>query len=411
MTVTTLKIDRNDAFLGVLALAAIGLGYSRLTNSISFGADSSQGMSTTLYKMTSSGSLRQWTITLSDYPEGGYQIIMADGQVGGKIKESKPTVIVEGKAGRTPYEQAVLQYESKVNKKVDKGYHLSIEDAENDIFVRPMLAQKFKEVGHKMDYPAVIQRKFDGVRCIAYLDESEEVILESRTGKLFPHLNHIKNAIKPYLEQGRILDGELYSDDLTFNRVTGLVQKQTLYPEDEKDMPLVQLRVYDAFGGSMTDKPFKERYEYAKNKVAQIGEPLIITENYVVNNPEEIKTYHDQFVKEGYEGAMVRNINLPYEMDKKSVGLLKYKDFQDDEFEIVGFTEATGNDAGTVIWICKTPNGDTFKARPTGTREERAKMLSDAPNLIGKPLTVRYFEMTEDNIPRHGVGVAIRDYE
>ena len=130
MTVTPLKIDRNDAFLGVLALAATYLGYSRLTNSISFGADSSQGMSTTLYKMTSSGSLRQWTITLSDYPEGGYQIIMADGQVGGKIKESKPTVIVEGKAGRTPYEQAVLQYESKVKKKMDKGYHLSIEDAE-----------------------------------------------------------------------------------------------------------------------------------------------------------------------------------------------------------------------------------------------------------------------------------------
>ena len=411
MTVTILKIDRKDAFLGVLALAATYLGYSRLTKSVSFGADSSQGMSKTLYKQTSSGSLRQWTITLSDYPEGGYQIVMADGQVGGKIKESKPTVIVEGKAGRTPYEQAVLQYESKVKKKFDKGYRQTIEEAEKDIFVRPMLAVNFKKRGHSMDFPAIVQRKFDGVRCIAYLDDAENVILESRTGQRFPHLNHIRDAIKPYLEQGRILDGELYSDDLTFNRVTGLVQKQTLYPEDEQDMPLVQLRVYDAFGGSLTDKHFSERYEYAKNKVAQIGSPLVITENYVVEKPEEVKTYHDQFVKEGYEGAMVRNPNLPYQMDKKSVGLQKYKDFQDDEFEIVGFTEATGNDAGTVIWICKMPNGDTFKARPTGTREERAKMLSDAPNLIGKPLTVRYFEMTEDNLPRHGVGVAIRDYE
>jgi hypothetical protein len=38
-------------------------------------------------------------------------------------------------------------------------------------------------------------------------------------------------------------------------------------------------------------------------------------------------------------------------------------------------------------------------------------MLSDAPNLIGKSLTVRYFEMTDDNIPRFPVGVSIRDYE
>jgi ATP-dependent DNA ligase len=414
VTVTTLKIDRNDAFLGVLALAASYLGYSRLNKSV-YGADSSldngQGMSTTLYKQTSSGSLRQWTITLSDYPEGGYQIIMADGQVGGKIKESKPTVIVEGKAGRTPYEQAMLQYESKVKKKLDEGYRQTMEEAENDIFVRPMLAVDFKKRGHSMDYPAIVQRKFDGVRCIAYLDDEENVILESRRGKPFPHLNHIREAIKPYLEQGRILDGELYSDDLTFQRVVGLVRKETLYPEDEKDLPLVQYRVYDAFGGSMTDKPFTERYEYANNKVAQIGSPLAITENYVVEKPEEVKTYHDQFVKEGYEGAMVRNPNLPYQMDKRSVGLQKYKDFKDDEFEIVSFTEGTGNDAGTVIWICKTANGDTFKVRPTGTRAERAKMLSDAPNLIGKSLTVRYFEMTDDNIPRFPVGVSIRDYE
>lgn len=77
----------------------------------------------------------------------------------------------------------------------------------------------------------------------------------------------------------------------------------------------------------------------------------------------------------------------------------------------MGYEEGTGNDAGTVIWVCMTENGDLFKARPKGTREERTEYFQKGDDFIGATLTVRYFEMTDDGIPRFPVGVAIRNYE
>ena len=38
-------------------------------------------------------------------------------------------------------------------------------------------------------------------------------------------------------------------------------------------------------------------------------------------------------------------------------------------------------------------------------------LYSDGKKYIGKMLSVRYQEMTDSNVPRFPVGIAIRDYE
>ena len=86
----------------------------------------------------------------------------------------------------------------------------------------------------------------------------------------------------------------------------------------------------------------------------------------------------------------------------------------DDEFEIVDFKEGKGNDKGTIIFKCKTNAGGEdkfFEVRPRGTREERKEMFENGKDYIGKKITVKYFELTDENIPRFPVGIAIRDYE
>ena len=70
--------------------------------------------SKTLYKKTSSGSLRMWRADLVSDDEGqGFELTFSDGQVGGKVKTTKPKFISAGKAGRTPLEQAELEFNSK----------------------------------------------------------------------------------------------------------------------------------------------------------------------------------------------------------------------------------------------------------------------------------------------------------
>ena len=41
-------------------------------------------------------------------------------------------------------------------------------------------------------------------------------------------------------------------------------------------------------------------------------------ETFIVNNIEEIKIYHDNFIKNGFEGIMIRDINGLYEINKRS---------------------------------------------------------------------------------------------
>ena len=367
---------------------------------------------TTLFKKTSSGSLRQWTINLYETPEGFWAYTTSDGQVGGKIKTSKPTVVNAGKASRSIFEQAQSQVESKINKKLDSGYKETEQEALDDVFISPMLAVDFKKRGHSMQYPAIGQRKFDGVRCIAYNDGGK-IVLESRKGKAFPHMNHLRASVFDSLSKdNQILDGELYSDELDFQRVVGLVRKESLSQQDIDDLKYIKYRIYDMFSTdySVTQLPFVERHAMAE-KLIKNDPHLIIVQNYVIIDEDSIQGLHDQFVDEGYEGIMIRNPTMPYHMDKRSSGLMKFKSFKDGEYPIVGYEEATGNDAGTVIWICETPNGIAFNARPTGTREQRTTWFENADKIVGKMLTVKYFELTNDGIPRFPVGVAIRDYE
>jgi DNA ligase-1 len=88
---------------------------------------------------------------------------------------------------------------------------------------------------------------------------------------------------------------------------------------------------------------------------------------------------------------------------------LKYKEFMESEYKIVGFDEATGRDSGTVIWKCTTPDGDIFNVRPRGSIKERRDLFMNGTTYIGKWLTVIYQELSERNIPRFPVGKCIRD--
>ena len=171
----------------------------------------------------------------------------------------------------------------------------------------------------------------------------------------------------------------------------------------------VSLRVYDCI--KLNEEPgFQQRHEIIA-KVTDGANYLSLVENFAVKSEKEIHAYQARFVEEGYEGAMVRNITGAYAIGKRSANLQKVKTFLDGEYEIVGFNQASGNDIGTVIWVCKTPEGNQFNVRPRGTREVKREQYENGDSYIGRQLTVRYQELTDDGVPRFPVGIAIRDYE
>ena len=373
---------------------------------------------------SSTGKTKIWSIKVIDRSGVGV-IVTKHGYEDGKLVENERLVTVGKNIGKsnetTPVEQAVKEAQSDWNKKKDAGYVLEEEEEEMSgapasfVSPLPMLALDYHKRGKDIVLPCYAQRKLDGVRCLAIQGRG----LYSRLGKKFPHLEQIGSEING-LAAGTILDGELYSDTLTFQEIVGLVKKETLLPKDLPKMEQIFLTVYDTIReGSYTD-----RKKYLEDLFTKKFKHLRLLPTEECKTIEDIGRLHAKYVEEGYEGLMLRNKAGPYKVGFRSKDLQKYKEFQDDEFTVIGFTEGDGIEKGCVIWICETKKGDSFSVRPRGTHEERRELFKTAKSMVGKKLTVRFQELTEESssnsaaashttggIPRFPVGIAFRDYD
>ncbi len=372
-------------------------------------------------KKDSNGSIRTWEITVERISDDMYHIKTRSGVEGSEnMVEPEPQYVTEGRQNRTIAQQAQSEAQSKWLRKIDEGYKLTRASAITEINILPMLAKKFSKAARHVEYPAAGQRKFDGVRCLAMSAEGfpSNIVLLTRKNKEFAGMNSLRSEIALLnLPPSIVLDGELYSDTLTFQRVSGLVRKkpENLSEQDLEDLEQVSYRIYDLINLSNMDMTFAARYRLLQSLLRAVPSSqtprLRLTRNVRIRSEEDVVAYLALFEEEGFEGLMIRNLESPYELDKRSKHLQKLKTFIDEEFPIVGYYEATGNDRGTPIWECEAPNGRRFRARPMGTLDERRELWANRDAAIGRPLTVRFFEYTDDGVPRFPVGVAIRDYE
>ena len=97
-----------------------------------------------------------------------------------------------------------------------------------------------------------------------------------------------------------------------------------------------------------------------------------------------------------------------YELAQRSRGLLKYKDFQDAEFEIIGASEGSGKFKGCVIWKCATESSGEFDVVPKGTLEQKKEWFEKKKDFIGKMLTVKFQSFSNKGIPEFPVGLGTR---
>jgi len=80
------------------------------------------------------------------------------------------------------------------------------------------------------------------------------------------------------------------------------------------------------------DMSFSDRSKFIKDNLSNMNN-VVVVPTFEINSREEVDKYFDIFRKDGYEGAIIRT-DAPYE-HKRSKNLLKYKEFLDDEFEII----------------------------------------------------------------------------
>lgn len=369
----------------------------------------------TIYTLTSSGKVQQWTICVEDD-----QYWTEAGQVGGKIQTAKPTVCCGKNVGRSnetsPEQQALCEAQAKHQKKLDQGGTTDLNDVRNAAKrnFKPMLAKSWDKEKEKVNYPVFIQPKFDGIRCVL---TSEGAF--TRNGKSIVTIPHIIEEFATIFEKypNAVFDGELYNHELKddFNRICSLVKKTKPSISDLLESgEVIRYYVYDVaqLDDKITmDTPFSQRYKIYWELLWGTHSTSIcpvLTEQ--VASSEEVDGFHDTFCEQGFEGAIVR-VDAPYQQ-KRTSDLLKVKLFQDDEFQIVGVEEGRGNKAGLAAAIfIQLPNGKHCKAGMSGTDDFCRKVLADEDLLIGQMCTVCFFGYTPDGALRFPKVKTIRDYE
>lgn len=364
-----------------------------------------------LYSLNTNGSIQRWTISVD-----GYTIAKEYGQIGGKFQSVSDEVKSGKNVGKTNEtsreEQAVAEATAQWEKKLKSGYVRSENDAHKnkvdeefvDGGIEPMLAHKWRDHASKILYPAFIQPKLDGIRCLAMLRKGK-CTLWSRTRKPINSMPHIIEEIERQFkgQDDVVLDGELYNHSYKdkFEEIVSLVR-----PDAPKaGHGVVQYHIYDMAAQLWT---FKQRSDYLSERITP-NKILVLVKTIKVEE-DEVTDHFTDFRKAGYEGAMIRNAKSLYEF-KRSYGLQKIKEFDDAEFEIIGVEAGRGRMSECAIFVCKTKKGNEFNCKMEGSLDALKVFLQKPKSVIGKALTVRYQGMTSGDVPRFPIGVTVRNYE
>ena len=280
--------------------------------------------------------------------------------------------------------------------------------------IKAMLAHKYNP--DKADYPAFIQPKLDGVRCLFSIKGAF-----SRAGNQFMNVDHIEQALKPFFASNptAVLDGELYNHGLKddFEKIISLVRKKKPTDVDKAEAKeLVQYHIYDV--ASMTFANYSTRLNYinsltSKKWVLSMGYILRKVDTQVALDFDEAVKMHKKNLKLGYEGSIYRSFEGKYK-GTRSWNLMKFKDFHDAEATIINYEVGKGKREGTLgKFIMEDEDGNVFGCPPGKgyDYDAMADLLENIHDYIGQVATFTYFQRTQAGSYRHPLFKCLRNYE
>lgn len=292
--------------------------------------------------------------------------------------------------------------------------------------MKPMLACSTIPQIEALNYPVVASPKLDGIRCL--IIDGKAV---SRNLKPIPNEFVRKELEALNLPQ---LDGELMLVD-AFLGLSDFNDAQSAFMS-VAGKPNFKYVVFDSF--MAPSQGYAERFRSVASfiKSKDFNGRVEVISNFMINTAADMEAYYAEFLRLGYEGAIVRDPQGPYKYGRSTMNqgwMLKLKVFNDAEASIVGVeelmhncNEATTNALGATVRshenAGKVPgdtlgalycyyNGKTFKVGTGFDSEQRSRLwaMHKAGNLVGKFITFKYQEISKYGVPRFPVFKGIRN--
>jgi len=233
----------------------------------------------------------------------------------------------------------------------------------------------------------------------------------SRMRKPFPVIKHLQEEIEKHPSLLELpLDGELYHHDLKedFELIVSAIKRE------KEPSPLTQSIQYHVYDLNIPGH-YHERLETIERLKSTIKSKAIkFVETRLVKNEREMRAAYEDFMEQGYEGAMLRNVHGQYEC-RRSYNLQKVKEFQDTEFRIVDIQEGRGALQGCVgAFVCEMQETKaTFNVKLKGKDVTALlrRCFTDHSLWKSRWITVQHQGFTKNGLPRFPVGVRLRGAE
>lgn len=287
-----------------------------------------------------------------------------------------------------------------------------------------MLAGKAPADLSQLAFPVLASPKLDGIRCIIVDGEAR-----SRSMKLIPN-ESVRVALEG-LPDG--VDGELMVNG-NFSACSSFFMSKK---KTEADW------YFFAFDW-VTEDSKETSFEQRLGTLVEWGEShghnnLRVVEHVLISNAEDLATYEVECLAEGFEGVMVRDPAGAYKYGRSTTragGLLKIKQFVDEEMIVTGFVEREHNDnvatkdafgrtkrsthkagkrpAGDLgVLVGETEDGAIVELGTGFTAAERANMWVNRDQLVGKLVKFKHLPdpggRKPGQRPRHPVYLGFRD--
>ena len=272
-----------------------------------------------------------------------------------------------------------------------------------------MLAESFfKQKENYLDEKSfIITTKLDGMRCVI-IKEDDNVVFFSRQGQPITGLNDIVKDMEKF-PNNIVLDGELVAENTTNLTSADLYRKTMRIARKDGVKKGLIFNCFDYipledFKKGICHAPCSNR-KATVNSLITLYSPRNIVEVkplYVGNDQAEIYKWLEWAKDRDLEGVMINIDDSPYE-SKRTKNLLKVKVMQTCDLRIIDYIEGEGRNAGRLGAFVVDYKGNSLKVGGGYTDKQREEYWRRKDELIGRVITVQYFE--ETNNLNDGVGL------
>ena len=334
---------------------------------------------------------------------------------------------------------------------------------------KPILAPNDQPNLDDIKYPILASYKLDGIRCIF---KNGEMLSRSLKPIVNKQLREKFKPIADYTKQySLILDGEIYSHELTFQEITRAVMTQDfedkksikklmnnpdvrcvdenfkkfekmLESEEEYDnyvnalLSNIKFYMFDGIYNNEPEESYKNRLKHIE-KISVKFKNIVCVEQEEINSKEEIKVLFEVALNDGYEGLILRNPIGKYKFGRCTIregNLYKVKPFRTFDAQIIEVSQGTKvnpdvptttNELGRTVtskkkadrilvdmtrdFVVKYEGKILNVSTSSLTHDKRKELWKKKDELIGKWIEYKGMLVGAKDVPRHPVFIRFRE--